>query len=67
MMMTVNSGCDYDHREFAYGVDIQNQGVATLEIYNCTPRGLSEDNPIDRDNWTKLTARMGTADALHGL
>jgi len=67
MMMIVNSGCGYGHREFTYGVDIKNQGVATLEIDNCTPRGLNEDNPIARGNWLKLTPWMGTADALYAL
>ena len=67
MMMIVNSGCGYGNREATYGFDIKNQGVATLEIDNCSPRGLSEDNPIARGNWLKLTPWMGTADALYAL
>jgi len=67
MMMIVNSGCGYGNREATYGFDIKNQGVATLEIDNCSPRGLSEDNPIARNNYLKLTTWMGAADALHAL
>ena len=67
MIMIVNSGCGYGHREATYGFDIKNQGVATLEIDNCSPRGLSENNPIARGNYLKLTAWMGAADALHAL
>ena len=67
MIMIVNSGCGYGNREATYGFDIKNQGVATLEIDNCSPRGLSEDNPIARNNYLKLTPWMGAADALHAL
>ena len=67
MMLIVNSGCGYANREATYGFDIKNQGVATLEMDNCSPRGLSEDNPIARGNWLKLTPWMGTADALYAL
>jgi len=67
MIMIVNSGCGYGDREATYGFDIKNQGVATLEIDNCSPRGLSEDNPIARNNYLKLTPWMGAADALYAL
>ena len=67
MMMIVNSGCGYGNREATYGFDIKNQGVATLEINNCKPRGLSENNPIAANNFLKLTPWMGAADALHAL
>ena len=67
MILIVNSGCGYNFRNFTYGFDIKNQGVATLELDNCKPRGLSEFNPIAAGNSQKLTPWMGAADALHAL
>ena len=67
MMMIVNSGCGYNFRQFTYGVDIKNQGVATLELDNCKPRGLSESYPIGACNGNILNPWMGAADALYAL
>jgi dienelactone hydrolase len=66
MIMIQSSGCGYGDREFTYGADFRRQGVAILEMDNCQPRGLSEENPISR-NWNTLTAWMGAADALFAL
>ena len=66
MIMIRSSGCGYGDREFTYGADFRRQGVATLEMDNCQPRGLSEDKPISR-NPSTLTAWMGAADALFAL
>ena len=67
MMLIVNSGCGYAFREYSYGKDILDQGVAVLELDNCKSRGLSKYNPIGAGNFDKLTPWMGTADALHAL
>ena len=67
MIMIVNSGCGYNFREYSYGKDILDQGIATLELDNCNSRGLSEFNPIGAGNFYTLTPWMGAADALHAL
>jgi len=67
MIMIMNSGCGLYKREFTYGVDIKKEGVATLEIENCKPRGLSIFNPIGAGNFNVLTPWMGAADALFAL
>ena len=41
MIMIMNSACDYGYRNFTLGDDIKREGVATLELENCIPRGLS--------------------------
>ena len=67
MIMIVNSGCEYNMRNFTYGVDIKKEGVATLELDNCKSRGLSRFNPIGAGNFNILTPWMGAADALYAL
>ena len=67
MILIVNSGCGYAFREYSYGKDILDQGVAVLELDNCKSRGLSTYNPIGAGNFNKLTPWMGAADALHAL
>jgi dienelactone hydrolase len=67
MILIVNSGCGYRFREYSYGKDILDQGIATLELDNCKSRGLSTYNPIGAGNFDKLTPWMGAADALHAL
>ena len=67
MILIVNSGCWYRFREYSYGKDILDQGIATLELDNCKSRGLSSWNPIGAGNFDKLTPWMGAADALHAL
>ena len=67
MILIVNSGCWYRFREYSYGKDILDQGVAVLELDNCKSRGLSTYNPIGAGNFNKLTPWMGAADALHAL
>jgi len=67
MMLIVNSGCGYNFRQFTYGVDIKNQGVATLELDNCKSRDLSKSYPIGAGNGNILNPWMGAADALFAL
>ena len=67
MIMIMNSACDYGLRNFTLGDDIKREGVATLELENCIPRGLSIYNMIIQGNFDKLTPWMGAADALYAL
>jgi len=67
MIMIMNSACDYGFRNFTLGDDIKREGVATLELENCIPRGLSIYNMIIQGNFDKLTPWMGAADALYAL
>jgi dienelactone hydrolase len=67
MIMIMNSACDYGLRNFALGDDIKREGVATLELENCKPRGLGIHNMILQGNFAKLTPWMGAADALYAL
>ncbi|MFL2508106.1 MAG: dienelactone hydrolase family protein [Candidatus Pseudothioglobus sp.] len=67
MILIVNSGCGYAFREYSYGKDILDQGVAVLELDNCKSRGLSKYNPIGAGNFNKLTPWMGAADTLYAL
>ena len=67
MIMVMNSGCGLYKREFTNGVDIKKVGVATLEMDNCKPRGLSVFNPIGAGNFNILNPWMGAADVLFAL
>ena len=67
MIMIMNSACAYGFRNFTLGEDIKREGVATLELENCIPRGLSIYNMIIQGNFDKLTPWMGAADALYAL
>ena len=67
MIMIMNSACGYGFRNFTLGDDIKREGVATLELENCIPRGLSIYNMIIQGNFDKLTPWMGAADALYAL
>ena len=67
MIMIMNSACDYGLRNFALGDDIKREGVATLELENCIPRGLGTHNMIIQGNFARLTPWMGAADALYAL
>lgn len=67
MVMIMNSACDYGLRNFTLGDDIKREGVATLELENCIPRGLGTHNMILQGNFGKLTPWMGAADALYAL
>jgi len=67
MIMIMNSACDYGLRNFTLGDDIKREGVATLELENCIPRGLGIYNMIIQGNFDKLTPWMGAADALYAL